>query len=118
MQSAQAKRYGFFPFPNCSADGHTQLPLIECDADMRIELRYFASVREALGTAQETVEVPEGVATVGDVRTWLCTRGGAWADTLAQGRALRMACNHTMTEAGTRLTDGCEVAFFPPVTGG
>jgi molybdopterin synthase sulfur carrier subunit len=29
-----------------------------------------------------------------------------------------MACNHVMTDAGTRLTDGCEVAFFPPVTGG
>jgi sulfur-carrier protein len=85
---------------------------------MKIELRYFASVREALGMAQEAVDVPERVATVGDVRAWLRTRGGAWAETLAEGRALRMACNHTMTDAGTRLTDGCEVAFFPPVTGG
>jgi molybdopterin synthase sulfur carrier subunit len=45
-------------------------------------------------------------------------RGGIWADTLAEGRALRMACNHVMTSAGTRVTEGCEVAFFPPVTGG
>ncbi len=85
---------------------------------MKIELRFFASVREALGVAQEAVEVPDSVATVGDVRSWLRTRGGAWAETLAEGRALRMACNHAMTDAGTRLTDGCEVAFFPPVTGG
>lgn len=85
---------------------------------MKIELRYFASVREALGVAQEAVEVPDEVATVGDVRAWLRTRGGAWGETLAEGRALRMACNHTMTDAATRLTDGCEVAFFPPVTGG
>lgn len=85
---------------------------------MKIELRYFASVREALGVAQEAVEVPDGVATVGDVRAWLSARGGPWAETLAQGRALRMACNHTMTDAAARLTDGCEVAFFPPVTGG
>lgn len=85
---------------------------------MKLELRYFASVREALGASQETVEVPDGIATVGDVRAWLRARGGAWAETLAEGRALRMACNHTMTDAGTRLTDGCEVAFFPPVTGG
>ena len=85
---------------------------------MKLELRYFASVREALGTSQETVEVPDGIATVGDVRAWLRARGGAWAETLAEGRALRMACNHTMTDAGTRRTDGCEVAFFPPVTGG
>lgn len=85
---------------------------------MNIELKYFASVREALGLAAEAVQVPDGVATVGDVRAWLRARGGVWAETLAEGRALRMACNHTMTDAGARLTDGCEVAFFPPVTGG
>lgn len=85
---------------------------------MNIELRYFASVREAVGLAEETVEVPQGVATVGDVRAWLRRRGGAWAEALAEGRALRMACNHTMTDSTARLTDGCEVAFFPPVTGG
>jgi molybdopterin synthase sulfur carrier subunit len=85
---------------------------------MKIDLKYFASVREALGTAGETVEVPDSIATVGDVRAWLRVRGGIWADTLAEGRALRMACNHVMTDAGTRITERCEVAFFPPVTGG
>lgn len=85
---------------------------------MKIELRYFASVREALGCVQETVQVPDSVATVGDVRAWLRSRGGAWAETLGEGRALRMACDHTMTDAAARVTDGCEVAFFPPVTGG
>ncbi|GLU34663.1 molybdopterin converting factor subunit 1 [Trinickia caryophylli] len=85
---------------------------------MKIELKYFASVRESLGIAHETVTLPDGIATVGDVRAWLRTRGGAWAEALAQGRALRMACDQTMTDETTRLTDGCEVAFFPPVTGG
>jgi molybdopterin synthase sulfur carrier subunit len=85
---------------------------------MKIDLKYFASVREALGTADETVDVPDSIATVGDVRAWLRVRGGIWADTLAEGRALRMACNLVMTDPGTRLTEGCEVAFFPPVTGG
>jgi molybdopterin synthase sulfur carrier subunit len=85
---------------------------------MKIQLKFFASVREALGTADETVDVPDSVTTVGDVRVWLRVRGGPWAETLAEGRALRMACNHVMTDAGTRITEGCEVAFFPPVTGG
>lgn len=85
---------------------------------MKIERRYFASVREAVGLAEEAVDVPQGVATIGDVRAWLRMRGGAWAEALAEGRALRMACNHTMTDAAARLTEGCEVAFFPPVTGG
>ena len=85
---------------------------------MNIQLRFFASVREALGTSQEAVALPPEVITVGDVRTWLHARGGVWAETLAEGRALRMAYNQTMTNADTRISEGCEVAFFPPVTGG
>lgn len=85
---------------------------------MKIELRFFASVREAVGLSQESVEVPDGIVTIGDVRAWLQARGGVWADALAGERPLRMACDHEMTDAATRLTDGCEVAFFPPVTGG
>ena len=74
---------------------------------MKIQLKFFASVREALGVADETADVPTGVVTVGDVRTWLQARGGVWADTLAAGRTLRMACNHEMTNPETRLTEGC-----------
>jgi sulfur-carrier protein len=85
---------------------------------MNIQLRFFASVREALGTSQESVRLPDHVQTVGDVRSFLRERGGAWAEALAEGRALRMAYNQQMTNADTKLTEGCEVAFFPPVTGG
>ena len=85
---------------------------------MKIQLRFFASVREALGIAQESVTLPEQVQTVGDVRDFLAARGGVWAEVLAEGRALRMAYDQVMTEAETAITDGGEVAFFPPVTGG
>lgn len=85
---------------------------------MNIQLRFFASVREALGTSQESITLPDHVRTVGDVRAYLRERGGAWAVTLAEGRALRMACNQQMTDPQARITDGCEIAFFPPVTGG
>lgn len=85
---------------------------------MNIQLRFFASVREALGTAQESVALPDHVRTVGDVRAYLRERDGVWAETLAEGRALRMAYNQEMTGATTTIADGGEVAFFPPVTGG
>ncbi|WP_454721436.1 MULTISPECIES: molybdopterin converting factor subunit 1 [Cupriavidus] len=85
---------------------------------MMIELRFFASVREQLGLGQERVEVPATVATVGALRQWLGARGGAWAEVLAEGRALRMAVDHEVAHAGSALAEGCEVAFFPPVTGG
>ena len=85
---------------------------------MKIQLRFFASVREALNLTQETVELPETVQTVGDVRAYLRARGGVWEDVLGEGRALRMAYNQVMTTADAALTPDCEVAFFPPVTGG
>ena len=85
---------------------------------MKINLRFFASVRELLGTAQEVLEVSEPLRTVGEVRTLLIARGGNWEYALAQGRALRMAHNQVMCDADTVIGEGDEVAFFPPVTGG
>jgi molybdopterin synthase sulfur carrier subunit len=58
------------------------------------------------------------VSNVGELRAFLRDRGGAWAAALAPGRSLRMACNQLMADEATPLTEGCEVAFFPPVTGG
>lgn len=85
---------------------------------MNIELRFFASVREQVGTAAERADVPQDVRTVGDLRQWLRARGGAWEEALGEGRALRMAVDHAVARGDTALADGCEVAFFPPVTGG
>ncbi|MDC8756711.1 molybdopterin converting factor subunit 1 [Janthinobacterium fluminis] len=85
---------------------------------MNITLRFFASVRETLGTSQETLALPAHLHTVGELRALLIARGGVWAEALAEGRSLRMACNQIMCNADTPLTDPCEVAFFPPVTGG
>lgn len=84
---------------------------------MKINLRFFASVRELVGTGQEVLEVAAPL-TVGEVRTLLIARGGNWEYALAQGRALRMAHNQVMCDADTLIAEGDEVAFFPPVTGG
>ncbi len=85
---------------------------------MQIQLKFFASLREAVGTAGESLTVPDNVGTAGEVRELLRARGGAWAEALADGRALRIALNQQMTDASAKLSEGCELAFFPPVTGG
>lgn len=85
---------------------------------MEITLRFFASVREALGTAQETLTLPAGVTTVGAVREHLMERGDTWAQALAADRPLRTAFNHVMCPPDTQIEAGGELAFFPPVTGG
>lgn len=83
---------------------------------MKVQVRYFASIREAIGQATEPVQTQ--AATVGALRDELIARGGAHADSLARGRAVRAALNQTMCDDTAALADGCEVAFFPPVTGG
>jgi molybdopterin synthase sulfur carrier subunit len=85
---------------------------------VKLTLKFFASVREALGMPGETLDLPASSATVADVRAALVARGGAWASALGEGRLLRMACNQTMCKPDTEVKEGDEVAFFPPVTGG
>ncbi|WP_425260103.1 molybdopterin converting factor subunit 1 [Rubrivivax sp. RP6-9] len=83
---------------------------------MKVQVRYFASLREALGP-QETVELPAG-STVAALRDVLLARGGRHAEVLAPQRAVRCALNQVMADGGAVLEEGAEVAFFPPVTGG
>jgi len=83
---------------------------------VKLTLRYFASIREALG-ASESVEVTEG-SSVGAVRDALIARGGAHAVALARGKALRSALNKVLCDEAAIVAEGAELAFFPPVTGG
>jgi len=83
---------------------------------MKIHVRYFASLREALG-ASESIDVAAGT-TLGALRDALIARGGEHARCLARGRAVRCALDQVMADEAQPLRDGIEVAFFPPVTGG
>ncbi len=83
---------------------------------MKVQVRYFAALREALGPA-ETVELAAG-QTLGQLRDALLARGGHHAEVLARGRAVRCALNQAMADETTPVPEGAEVAFFPPVTGG
>ena len=83
---------------------------------MKVTVRYFASIREAIGTGQEAVETT--AATLGALRDELIARGGAHAASLARGKAVRMALAQTLSDESAALAEGAEVAFFPPVTGG
>jgi sulfur-carrier protein len=88
-------------------------------SNMKITLRYFASLREALGPG-EALQLPDTgeVLTLGELRDHLIARGGRHAEALARGRAVRCAMNQNMGEESQALVEGAEVAFFPPVTGG
>lgn len=83
---------------------------------MKITVKYFASIREAMGQASETLDTV--AATLAELRDALIARGGAGGEALARGRAVRMALNQVMCDESAPLLEGAEVAVFPPVTGG
>ena len=83
---------------------------------MKVTVRYFAAIREAIGLGTEQVQTQS--LTVAALREELRSRGGAYAEALAPGRAVRMALDQVLCEPTMPLHDGCELAFFPPVTGG
>ncbi|NBX53894.1 MAG: molybdopterin converting factor subunit 1 [Betaproteobacteria bacterium] len=83
---------------------------------MNITLRYFASVREAIGTDQEAVVTQAG--DIAQLRRELMARSPQHHDALAGGKAIRVALNQLACREDAVLNDGDEVAFFPPVTGG
>jgi len=83
---------------------------------MQVTVKYFASIREAIGTGSETLDTQ--ATTLGALRDQLLARGGAHAEALARCRAVRLALNQVMADESAPLAAGAEVAFFPPVTGG
>jgi len=83
---------------------------------MQIQVRYFASVREALGET-DVIDMPADT-TVALLREALCARSLRHAQVLGAGRAVRCAVNQRMTDESTALPPNAVVAFFPPVTGG
>jgi molybdopterin synthase sulfur carrier subunit len=85
---------------------------------MKLELRFFASLREGLGLSGESIATPPEVKTIADLRGHLVQRGNPWAEVLASGKVIRCALNQEMVSDSTALVEGAEVAFFPPVTGG
>ncbi|MDA8456215.1 MoaD/ThiS family protein [Acidovorax sp. GBBC 3334] len=85
-------------------------------AAITVTVRYFASIREAVGQGSETLATQ--AATLGALRDALIARGGPWAESLARGRAVRTALDQVLCGEEAVLAEGSEVAFFPPVTGG
>ena len=83
---------------------------------MEITIKYFASIREAIGLGSVAYET--SATTLASLRDELIATSPAHAAALARGKAVRMALNQVMSDESVVLVDGCEVAFFPPVTGG
>ena len=79
---------------------------------------YFAWVRERVGRAEEELDLPPTVATVGELVAWLSGRGEGYALAFAKPAAVRAALDRVHARSEASIAGAKEVAFFPPMTGG
>lgn len=85
---------------------------------MTLTLRYFAWVRERVGKPEEVIEVPSNVATVGELMTWLASRGEEYAHAFKNLNVIRAAIDRRHVRPEAAIKGATEIAFFPPMTGG
>lgn len=83
-----------------------------------MKILYFAWLKTKVGLAEETVEPPAGVTTVGGLIDWLARRSDGHAEAFADLGAVRCAVNQDFAQTDAAVAPDDEVAFFPPVTGG
>jgi molybdopterin synthase sulfur carrier subunit len=81
-----------------------------------VRILYFASLRETLGIADETLN--STATTVSELLEELASRGQPWRELLQDNNRLQIAVNQSLAKRDAVLTTNDEVAFFPPVTGG
>lgn len=80
-----------------------------------IKILYFASLRDKIGQAEEQMDYSGNIAGLTDQ---LRARGASWSEVFADTHSVLSAVNQEMAKPETAVTDGDEVGFFPPVTGG
>lgn len=85
---------------------------------MALNIAYFAWVRERMGVADETVDLPAGVTDVGALVAWLAARDARGQIAFADPHRIRAAIDGVMMGPDAPLSGAREVALFPPVTGG
>lgn len=81
----------------------------------RVQVLYFAGLRDALGLAEETVDLPATGMTVASLCAHLAERHRAYAE---RRDHVRVARNEAFVDASETLFDGDVVAMIPPVAGG
>ena len=85
---------------------------------MSLKVLYFAWVRERVGKAEEVIEPPAAIATIGELMAWLAGRDEQYAYAFENRKVIRAAIDRKHVRADARIADAGEIAFFPPMTGG
>jgi len=83
-----------------------------------VKLVYFAWVRERVGKAEEQIDPPAGIKTIGELVAWLAGRDEQYAYAFENAKVIRAAIDHRHVRSDAAIAGASEIAFFPPMTGG
>lgn len=84
----------------------------------KLNLVYFAWVKERLGKEQEVLEFPAELESVSDVIEFLRKQTPEYNDVFSDLTKLRFAVDQEFAPIDTAIGTAEELAIFPPVTGG
>jgi molybdopterin synthase sulfur carrier subunit len=85
---------------------------------MKLDLVYFAWVREKIGKSGETIDVPSTVTSVGELLNHLKGLGEEYQEALQHDRVIRVAIDQEHAEHDEKIAGAREIGIFPPMTGG
>ena len=83
-----------------------------------MKVLYFAWVRERVGKAEDQIDPPAALATVGELMAWLARRGDEYAYAFENPTVIRAAIDRSHVRSDAAIAGASEIAFFPPMTGG
>lgn len=78
-----------------------------------MKLRFFGRLRDAFGTGEVEVDVPDNIIDSDTLRTWLGSDYPALLDP-----SVRLVLDETVVAGPQPLGTAREAAFLPPVSGG
>jgi sulfur-carrier protein len=83
-----------------------------------VKILYFARIKESLNYSTEEIALPSDVSTIAHLKDFLARRGDTWSTLFSGNQPVRAAINHALVDNTAVISDGDEIGFFPPVTGG
>ena len=81
---------------------------------MRTRVLFFGLLKDHVGHSTEDADFPEGA----DLRAVFDRYATRYPALGSMGGSIVMARNHEFAELATKIADGDEIAFLPPVSGG
>jgi|TARA_B110000971_G_scaffold55209_1_gene56136 molybdopterin synthase sulfur carrier subunit len=85
---------------------------------MKLDIHYFASIREQLGIEGQQVELSDNNNNVADLIVSLTQVDARFSAMIEATPSILVAVNQTVVDRSYTLSNGDEIAFFPPMTGG